>query len=481
MSDVRTLAQLRKGCVLLVAPDGSTGSGYVVARGFAATAAHVVKSLADGEEFDLVVGWGKGLRREARGVIHARNVLQDAAVIRLSGCDDILPFPISRGVEPGAAWNGFGFPAVTTWDGKTEGIHVKGKVRDPHWENRDELPQLLLDSDESMSRTNLKGISGTAVVADGALVGHLVEQFVNPLNWDEAVLGQLKACHIRHVLELLPEGAQFEHEEKPVAQPDVSVADLVSWCDRDALVSTLNNWMVEKPAARVGLLCLVGHSDNRQCLLLERVARQLSEQRTRRVQARAAHINDNLDPESASEFDWAARESLGLRSEQAVQDSPKFPDAAGLVLLNLRCYYPGRSPRDIALHIVNAAKWLEKLSIGHRRLVLVLAIRYESLPLFCKIKRRIEDACGKASLLHPTVASLMIDEPLQLNDYLVEEVRTWSELPWVQSELRRMALKIDGDVLKQWFRWKKRLSHGKLLRLVDTIHEVHSGRTGART
>jgi hypothetical protein len=481
MSDARTLAQLRKNCLLLVGPDGSSGSGYIVARGFGATAAHVVQGWADGEEFDLVVGWGKDQRREARGVLYARNVLKDAAVIQLKGCDDLLPCPISKGIDPGAAWNGFGFPAVTVWNGKTEAVHVQGRVRDPHWENRDDIPQMLLDSDESMSRTNLKGISGTAVVVDGALVGHLVEQFVNPLNWDESVLGQLKACHIRHVLELLPAGAEFGQEDKPVVHPDVSVADLLSWCDREAVTSTLNRWIADKPLASVGLLCLVGHSDNRQCLLLDRVACQLSDQKSRPLKARAAHINDKVDPESASDFAWAARESLGLRSEQAIQDSPKFADAAGLVLLNLRCYYPGRSAHGIESWIVNAAKWLQTLAIGHRRLVLVLAIRYESLPLFCNIKRQIEAACRRAGQLHPPVTSLLLGEPLQLHDYEMSDVRTWSELPLVQSQLRRTAHKIDGDVLKQWFRWKKRVSHGQLLRLIEGFHEVHSGARGART
>lgn len=469
MSGADIQQQLRETCVL-IAQDGSFGSGFLVARGFAATAAHVVLQWPDGEWFEVLVGWGPE-RRKVRAKVYDRNKNADAAVLKVEGCDDIDPIPVGLRASAHAAWSGFGFPQVASLRGEATGVPLGGTIIDAGYSNIHTTPQMAVYSDEAKTCADMSGVSGSAVTVDGAVVGHIVEQFRDPGNLDRSILGQLKACPIHAILALLPQKFGYRKVQASAPQADVSIPELVSWCDREAVTSRVNDWLDAK-AGGARLMCLVGHSDNRQALLLDRIAQELSEQKPNRVASNAVHIHHEVEPGNANQFRRVVLGSLNVERDDRVQHSSKFRGATGLVLLCQYCNCPKGSPKEIERRILQAATWLEGLSLGRRRLLLVLTIRFEELSLTDEVAGKVREAVSAVKSAHQPLEAIILGEPLTLEDYQIQHVRNWIALPHVKKALGRTAAEIEGDTLRRWFE-KETLNHGKLLGLLAHFHHFH--------
>lgn len=494
MNDDVVIARLKETCAYLPGPRGSIGSGYLVARGRVGTANHVVKDWLDETWYEVTIGWGPP--RAARARVVGRDRAADAAVLEVSGCDDIAPLSIT-GLPPASAiWHGFGFPKAAH-DGETAvGLPIQGTVDDPRWTNGRQTHQILLFAREAAAgaATPLHGFSGSPVVVRGALIGHVVEQFGDVDDRNRPAFGKIKACPIAAVARLLDVAPRFDMlvtggrtSQDKSGDPDI--AELASWCDREAVVALMHRWIDRGDVANAGILCLVGHSDNRPRLLLDRIAAELAEP-PREIAARAIHILKDHDVGSEDGIRRAALAALGVLQDADVPRIKEYQDGARLVLL---CHYSDGekwSGREVSQLFRNAAKWLAGLSphLGSLRLVLVLTMRHGTPSMLERLLGRHggnydavaqafrREAGSSAAALH----SWALGEPMKLGDYSIEHVRNWREMKIVRESLGRAASDLDDTVVGEWFRHST-CSHGDFVRLLNAFYreKVTANRSNA--
>lgn len=206
------LHALKAACVFIKSPDGSTGSGYLVAPGIAGTAWHVVRSWAEGSSYDVMVGLGP-TRRTCKARLLARDEVADAATLAVEGAGDVPPLPVATPLTSRASWEGYGFPGLANKTEAPAGLSISGHVQDPSTFNDNNQPAVLLFSEAIAAgqASPLHGFSGSPVVVQGALIGHLVKHLGDPDDRRRAAFGYAYACPITAVTALVP--------EPPVAQP----------------------------------------------------------------------------------------------------------------------------------------------------------------------------------------------------------------------------------------------------------------------
>lgn len=161
-----TYKALKAACGRIVAGN-SKGSGYLVDRDRVITCAHVVKPVGEGGK--AVVTFAT---TELEATILKLDDAADAAVLTLSRpLDDVPPLKLAGGVDRKAPWEGYGFPELT----KGEGIPLEGAVMDPDSKDDQKVPVLLLKSEQVAAGegASLHGFSGSPVLVDGLVVGHL--------------------------------------------------------------------------------------------------------------------------------------------------------------------------------------------------------------------------------------------------------------------------------------------------------------------
>lgn len=460
-------ARLKQTCVLFQGDDGSIGSGYLIAPGHAATAAHVVRRRAVGESFEVLVGWPPQ-RRPAMATLLGVDRVADAALLRVAGCDDIEPLPVgqARGDD---MWRSFGFPVAMSHDrDKVNGVHLSGRIIDMHYADIDGTPQIALYNQEALTRMDMRGASGAPLVVGGGIVGHLAQQYADVDNVAQSVSGQLKACPIKPVLALLPPGVHTRRVavvEAPAA--DVDVGELVSWCDRVDVVEQLDDWL-DKGDGGARLMCVAGHSDHRYVPLLNRIARQLSERKVRQVWTEACHVLDAVALGKQAQFRRAVETALNAPFDR-IDSSLSFRGSAGLVLLSQCCDWPVGPVREMEKHLLQVAEWLAGLQLGQRRLVLVLSLRYDDGEVHAKAVSTIRKTVAGLHKKHETMRSVLLGKPVILGDYRSGEVRNWIQLPLIKTQLGRNADRIEGALDEQYANetWNAR----KLHRLVKTSLE----------
>jgi hypothetical protein len=467
--------RLRETCVLFDGSESNLGSGFVVAPGYAATAAHVLPDHEAGATITVQVGWGPRARR-VTATVCARDPVNDAAVLRLAGCDDIVPLAVDTALQGTPSWCGFGFPQAAALAGPLTGVPLGGEIYDSGWTSPGpgSVNQFILQCGQNVGSVSLRGVSGSAVAANGALVAMIVEEFRDPDNLGRSILGQLKALPIAAVLAMLPAGVQPLRLPATAVGQDVTRAVdlpmLFSWCDRKAVVARMNQWLDARPPARAGLLCIVGHMDNRPKLLVDRVALELSEQSATPVHASSAWVVDT-DPEDEREFRRALYNALQLPEGAPVEQSPKLRGAGGTILLCQCCDFGGWSTRGVEQRLRQAAAWLASLPPARARVVMVVAIRHDRLLPFVSAGRRIDAAVARAVQECPALGALMLKQPLALADYEAKDVLDWADMPLVRRSIGSTASRINGTLLEQWFRRRRTASHGQLLDLLGKFHD----------
>jgi hypothetical protein len=230
MADDPSLSPLKQASVFIRGPDGS-GSGYLVAPLRIGTAQHVVKSWQPGRRYEVLVGVGEE-RRPCKAWLVGSDPKADAALLAFDEAIGAQPLPVAA-TRPagGALWQCYGYTALASRQRQDapQGLPLAGSIADSDAEGR-----LLLRSADigAGNASPLHGFSGSPVVVDGKLVGHLIRHIGDRDDPTRPAHGYVYACPIGAVLALL------DIETAQAAEADVDDRDALtplSFRDPDAL------------------------------------------------------------------------------------------------------------------------------------------------------------------------------------------------------------------------------------------------------
>ena len=196
------LARLRETSVFITAPDGSTGSGYLVAEKRIGTAAHVVKSWQEGQTYEVTVGVNGAL---CRARLLKVDTDTDSAVLAFDEELAVKPLPIGKGLDVRVAWDGYGYPALAQKAAPPPGLPIDGEVKDASTQNDIGQRAILLYSNQvaAGAASPLHGFSGGPVLVEGALVGHFTKHIGDSDDRRRPAFGYVYACPIDAVVKLL--------------------------------------------------------------------------------------------------------------------------------------------------------------------------------------------------------------------------------------------------------------------------------------
>ena len=206
------------------------GTGYLVAESRVATCHHVVDLWNEEAWHDVVIGDPHDVARRAKVV--ARDPKTDCAVLQLDEPVELRPLPLATTpLEVEALWNGYGFPHSMNVPGGgiKPGGRITGEVLDP--DNRDETGRVVIHLFSKQAAAGaaapLHGFSGTPVLVDGAVVGHVIRHVGDPDDSRRPAYGLIFASPIAGILSLLdvaPVGRQIRPAR--LADPTSFVEDL---------------------------------------------------------------------------------------------------------------------------------------------------------------------------------------------------------------------------------------------------------------
>ncbi len=191
------LSRLLQACVRIEA-GGQQGTGYLVAPDIVVTCAHVVADVGVAGIVQVCLASGGAAARTQAATVEAIAPAEDLALLRLSAAvaeERILA--LGDHGAPGAVWTAFGFPALAG-----NGLVIKGELRNPGALMRDGTPALQLYSPDIAAGHGAlpQGFSGSPVVVDGVVIGHLRSILLAPSGLeDRAEMGVLFACPSQYV------------------------------------------------------------------------------------------------------------------------------------------------------------------------------------------------------------------------------------------------------------------------------------------
>lgn len=186
----------------------SAGTAYLIGPQRIATCAHVIeRALPE----TIRVAFDDA---ELTATILRMDLENDCAVLDLERAPGASPLTLGGGCTWKAAWDGYGFPGV----GKGTGVTCSGIVS--HNNGRDDLkrPVLELTSPEAAAgmATPLHGFSGSPVLVNDLVVGHVKRFLPDPDNPLRPAYGKVYAVHSRYVLDLLaPQPPAHADESTP--------------------------------------------------------------------------------------------------------------------------------------------------------------------------------------------------------------------------------------------------------------------------
>jgi tetratricopeptide (TPR) repeat protein len=190
-----TYETMKTACARIVA-GSSKGTGYLVDRNRVVTCAHVVKPVGNGGTVAVTFG---ALTVDA--TVTKCDETSDCAVLSLAkAIEHIAPLKLAGSCARKAAWDGYGFPDLS----KGEGLPLEGAVMDP--DSKDQrLPVLLLKSEQFAAGqgSSLHGFSGSPVLVEGFVVGHLKRYIKDKESPLRPAYGYVYATPSADVLKLL--------------------------------------------------------------------------------------------------------------------------------------------------------------------------------------------------------------------------------------------------------------------------------------
>ncbi len=189
------ISDIVAACCLINSED-SQGTGYLVAADRVATCAHVVESA--GKE-EITIDFQGAQRTATLGPLNRES---DCALLVLTKpLASVQPLRLGGRCRWKATWDSYGFPSA----GQGAGVTLAGIVSNP--ETRDDLKAAVLEltSPEVAAgmATPLHGFSGSPVVVDGLVVGHLKRFLPDPENPERPAFGKVYATQSECVARLL--------------------------------------------------------------------------------------------------------------------------------------------------------------------------------------------------------------------------------------------------------------------------------------
>jgi tetratricopeptide (TPR) repeat protein len=183
---------------------GASGTGYLVAPLRIATCAHVVRDWPEGKGTAFL---GPDQVELAAKVL-ATDETADCALVEVSQDLQVAPLPLGSVPTRKSPWDGFGFPALA----KGTGLPIDGHVSDPKSTDDRGVASILLYSPEVAAgqASPIHGFSGSPVVIQGAVVGHLRKYLGDPDDRKRAAYGYIYATPILAVRALLGDQAGVE-------------------------------------------------------------------------------------------------------------------------------------------------------------------------------------------------------------------------------------------------------------------------------
>jgi hypothetical protein len=196
------LKDIKKACGLITcetSQGASQGTGYLIRPDQVATCLHVVS----GKGARRITVAFDGIEREAR--LRLFNKECDCAILNLEVTfDDRTPLELGGKCKWKATWDTYGFPLVA----KKTGITLAGIVSDPEAEDDRMAPVLELTSPDVAAgmAAPIHGFSGSPVIVDGLVVGHLKRFLPDPKDPNRPAFGKVYATRSDCVLNLLSGG-----------------------------------------------------------------------------------------------------------------------------------------------------------------------------------------------------------------------------------------------------------------------------------
>ena len=193
------LEDMKAGSVLFTEP--AHGTGYLIAKDRVATCHHVIEHWDKGETRAVFIGAEKRISRRAT-VINS-DPEGDCAVLSLNEPVDIQPLPLADAIsfDYKAFWEGYGYPGLA----KRMGLLIKGEVLDPKTKDETgrEILQLYCPQAAAGVASKLHGFSGTPVIVDNAVAGHVIRHIGDQDDRERPAYGVLLAAPVAKVVELL--------------------------------------------------------------------------------------------------------------------------------------------------------------------------------------------------------------------------------------------------------------------------------------
>jgi hypothetical protein len=126
----------------------------------------------------------------------------------------VQPLPLAGGVTRKAVWDGYGFARV----GKGHGLPLTGEVLDPDGRDTRNSPAIIVYSNQVAAgmASPLHGFSGSPIVVNDAVVGHLKRFVSDPDDELRPAFGLVYACPSSAVLKLLGTRPEIPIVEPPV-------------------------------------------------------------------------------------------------------------------------------------------------------------------------------------------------------------------------------------------------------------------------
>lgn len=461
MSAESDVERLKEACAWLKGSDGSLGSGYLIAPQRVATAWHVVRNWGPDEWNEVTLGWDRHrATREARVI--ASDQAADAAILELRGESPNRPLPVRIDACEDDDWRSFGFPLAAKREGRVEGMPLRGSVRDPALADVNGVSRLALACEEAAAgnATSVQGWSGSPVLVDGGVVGHLVRFVPDTADKSRPAYGQLRACPADVVVRLLGTShapvllKRRSEEDDPDNTPNF--ARLAAWCDREEVMRALTGHLRDPDAPRSAVLFLIGHRSNRHQVLIERVAEELQHEPDCLSPAVRHALKNLKGDDDMPGLQTLTRSALGARGDSEIRAClGKLGGDPVLLSLAFEC---GSWSRWRFIRLMrNARERLAQMDTGTLGVVLVVVLRFSTPPWF--LRWRLPLTLNAAREAHRRVLAagpvtqarrVALLPLVELRAATVDELTDWAGLDLTKETLGRLA-----DELQAWFSSEK--------------------------
>lgn len=190
------IERLRTSCVRVRAP-ARTGTGYFVESDLIATCEHVIESAGDGGEVEIEFQSDR-----LTGRILRSDRSTDCALIQLARPSELATvLGLAAQYDGTGSWNGYGFPALASGTA----IPLSGIVMDPCSldDQKRMVRTLYSDSVAAGMAAPIHGFSGSPVLVNDVVVGHLSRVLSMPGAEGRPALGLIYAARSENMLALL--------------------------------------------------------------------------------------------------------------------------------------------------------------------------------------------------------------------------------------------------------------------------------------